>query len=69
MTTGWTECDCKVEGDKYVHGVVLDIFMGSGTVGVAASNLSRDYVGIEMNPNYVEIAKKRLSEFEDCLDY
>ena len=41
-------------------GVVLDPFFGSGTVGVVAVKHNRKYIGIELNPEYVEIAKKRL---------
>lgn len=39
---------------------VLDPFFGSGTVGVVAQQLDRRYVGIELQPDYVEIASKRL---------
>lgn len=56
------------------HGVVLDPFLGSGTTGVVAHNLGRHYVGIELNPKYVEIAKRRISKaayqmdlLEDCI--
>ena len=41
-------------------GTVLDPFFGSGTVGVVANRHNRKYIGIELNPEYVEIAKKRL---------
>lgn len=40
--------------------VVLDPFFGSGTVGLVAKSLDRDYVGIELNPEYVKIAEKRI---------
>ena len=40
---------------------VLDPFFGSGTVGVACEKLRRDYVGIELHPDYVKIAVKRLA--------
>ena len=42
------------------HGTVLDPFAGSGTTGVVANNLGRDAVLIELNPDYVEIIKKRI---------
>lgn len=43
------------EGD-----LVLDCFMGSGTTGVACKNLNRDFIGVELDKNYFEIAKARL---------
>ncbi|HDH45059.1 MAG TPA: site-specific DNA-methyltransferase [Thermococcus sp.] len=44
------------------RGIVLDIFCGSGSALVAAKKLGRNYIGIEIVKEYVEIAKKRLSE-------
>lgn len=40
--------------------MVLDPFNGSGTTGVAALKLGRGYVGIDMNPEYLELTRKRL---------
>lgn len=45
------------EGD-----VVLDAFMGSGTTGVACLNTNRRFIGIELDENYFNIAKKRIEE-------
>ena len=39
---------------------VLDFTMGSGTTGVAAKNLNRDFIGIEMDANYFNIAQDRI---------
>jgi len=41
-------------------GVVLDPFFGTGTVGLVARELGRDWLGIELKPEYVEIARERL---------
>lgn len=43
------------------HGLVLDPFIGSGTTGVAALQQGRRFLGIELNPEYVEIAARRLN--------
>ena len=41
---------------------VLDFTMGSGTTGVACANLDRNFIGIEKDAEYFEIAKKRIEE-------
>lgn len=43
-------------------GLVLDPFEGSGTTGVAAVSLNRNYIGIDWNKKYSDIAKRRISE-------
>ena len=40
--------------------MVLDPFMGSGTTGMACKRLGREFIGIEMMPEYMEIAKCRI---------
>ena len=42
------------------NSVVLDPFLGSGTTAVACKELGRTFIGIEINKEYIEIAKKRL---------
>ena len=42
--------------------VVLDPFMGSGSTGVACVNTNRDFIGIELDKNYFEIAENRINE-------
>lgn len=42
-------------------GVVLDPFMGSGTTGTVAKRLRRDFVGVEINPDYCEMARARIA--------
>jgi len=39
---------------------VLDPFMGSGTTGVACKELGRNFIGIEISPEYFKIAKRRI---------
>tara|TARA_R100000808_G_scaffold14373_1_gene34001 strand:+ start:419 stop:637 length:219 start_codon:yes stop_codon:yes gene_type:complete len=41
-------------------GVVLDMFMGTGTTGVACINVGRKFIGIEIEPEYFEIACERI---------
>lgn len=43
-------------------GVVLDTFMGSGTSGVAAKRNGRKFIGMEIDENYYNIARKRINE-------
>ena len=49
----------SAEGDT-----ILDPFTGSGTVGVVALKHRRNFVGTELNPEYVEIAEQRLNDVE-----
>ena len=44
--------------------IVLDPFMGSGTTAIAAENLGRDYVGIEISPSYAKDAELRVKEHQ-----
>lgn len=45
-------------------GTVLDPFMGSGTTGCAARSMGFKFIGCELSPEYVEIAKKRIKHHE-----
>jgi site-specific DNA-methyltransferase (adenine-specific) len=48
---------------SYKNDIVLDPFMGSGTSAVAAEINDRRWLGIELSPNYAEIARKRVQAF------
>lgn len=61
-TIGWTDCKCGVE---FVPGVVMDPFMGAGTTGLVAYKNRRDFIGIELKPEYAEMAKKRIGKEKD----
>lgn len=54
---------CILAGSQ-VGGVVLDPFFGSGTTGRVAMELNRMYIGIELNPDYIEISKKRTNNVQ-----
>ena len=43
-------------------GTVLDPFFGSGTTGIVAKKLNRKWVGIELNPEYIKIAERRIEK-------
>lgn len=44
-------------------GIILDPFMGAGTVAVVAKKLKRNYIGFELNPEYCKMAEKRINAF------
>ena len=46
---------------------VLDFTMGSGTTGVACKNLKRNFIGIEMDKEYFEIAKQRINIVDELI--
>lgn len=50
------------------NDVVLDCFMGSGTTGVACKGLNRNFIGIEIDKKYFNIAKKRIEEAEGIVE-
>lgn len=54
---------CILAGSP-VSGTVLDPFAGSGTTGVMAKRLQRNFVGVEINPEYCRIAEDRIAMAE-----
>lgn len=54
---------CVLAGSK-AGDYVLDPFFGSGTVGLACIKNDRKYVGIELHPDYVQMATKRLADYQ-----
>lgn len=61
ITKGWRPT-CGHTGALPIPALTLDPFCGSGTVGNVALRMGRDFVGIELNPGYVELAVRRISE-------
>lgn len=57
---------CILAGSRE-NGIILDPFFGSGTTGEVAMSLGRDFIGIELNSEYIDIAKRRLSEVQTQL--
>jgi DNA modification methylase len=51
---------CIAAGCPLPSGTILDPFMGSGTTGLAAIQSGRKFIGIDISPEYVEIARNRL---------
>lgn len=47
--------------------IVLDPFIGSGTTAIAAKNTNRHFIGIDINPDYIAIAQRRLKEWRPKL--
>ena len=60
-TLGWTDCGCNAGWEA---GVVLDPFIGSGTVALVAKRFQRNYLGFDNNPEYIKIAEKRISKVQ-----
>ncbi|RIU27116.1 DNA-methyltransferase [Mycobacteroides abscessus] len=52
-------CDCPPHREP---GLVLDPFVGSGTTAVAAEKLDRDWLGIELNPEFAHLARTRITK-------
>lgn len=52
-----------IKGSTKEGDVVLDPFMGSGTTAVAAKQLGRNYIGFELQQDYIDVANKRLGEY------
>ena len=58
-------CETPIKAGCPEGGIVLDPFFGSGTTGIVALKQKKNYLGIEINPEYIEIAEKRLKPFKE----
>ena len=59
-TIGW-QPTCKCDTKEIVPSIILDCFGGAATTGVVARKLNRNFILIELNPEYVQIGNDRLS--------
>ena len=57
---GFTSCSCNA---GFSGGIVLDPFFGAGTTGLVALKLNRNFLGIELNSEYIKIAEARLKPY------
>ena len=53
-------CETPIKAGCPEEGIVLDPFFGAGTTGIVALKQNKKFIGIELNKEYIEIAKKRL---------
>jgi len=60
-------CEYLIELSTVEGAVVLDPFLGSGTTALAARSRKRHFIGIEINPEYLEIAQRRLESLSMSL--
>lgn len=67
ITVGWGT-SCKCGGDlEPVPCTVIDIFVGSGTTGAVAIKHGRSFIGIDLNPEYIELSRKGLEQVQPLL--
>jgi methylase of polypeptide subunit release factors len=60
-TIGW-EKTCKCVDAEVVPCTVFDPFTGSGTTAIVAMNHGRNFIGTELNPEYIKIAEARIAD-------
>ena len=59
-TTGWRP-DCECEAGEPVPQVVLDPFSGSGVTGMVSAKHRRQYFGLDLSADYIEMSKERVT--------
>ena len=65
-TLGWQPaCDCAASGT--IPGTVLDPFAGSGTTLAVAAELGRSGIGCELNPEYIDLANRRIRQSRESV--
>jgi len=61
---GYTDCGCNA---GFEGGVVLDPFSGAGTTAVVAKKQGKQYLGIELKQEYIDMANKRINKIPETL--
>ena len=61
-------CEPPILATSRPGDLVLDPFTGSGTVGVVALRHGRNFVGCELNPEYAQIAERRISDDQPMMN-
>ncbi|MBW2993472.1 site-specific DNA-methyltransferase [Candidatus Woesearchaeota archaeon] len=56
---GYKKCDCNA---GFKPGIVFDPFSGAGTTCLVAKKLNRNYLGVDINPDYVKMAERRIEK-------
>lgn len=65
-------CEYLIKTYTNENEIILDNCMGSGTTGVACVNTNRNFIGMELDENYFNIAKERIEKAKEgvlCRDY
>jgi DNA modification methylase len=57
---GYSDCKCNA---GFSGGIILDPFFGAGTTGLVALKQNKQFIGIELKKEYIEIAKRRLKPY------
>lgn len=65
-TTGWAPT-CACGNPATIPAIVYDPFMGSGTTAATAISLGRSYLGSELNPAYIDLARQRIAAEQPAL--
>jgi site-specific DNA-methyltransferase (adenine-specific) len=63
----WSKLHPVYDALPSAPSTVMDIFNGSGTSGVVALQLGRNYIGIDLSEPYIEMARKRIEQETDPL--
>lgn len=58
-------CETPIKAGCPTGGIVLDPFFGAGTTGLVALKQNKNFIGIELNPEYIKIAEKRLKPIRE----